>query len=87
VEAAAGTAMKSDWSVSSGDGSIAIRLPASLDAEIDAHSGDGKAEASGPGVTTISASRERDSLRARIGGGGHVIRLESGDGSIRVETH
>ena len=42
-----GSALKTDWSVNTGDGSITLRLPANLDAELDAHTGDGGVHADG----------------------------------------
>jgi hypothetical protein len=88
LDAFNGSALKADWSVNTGDGSITVRLPESLDAEIDAHTGDGSVNANG--VDTVTrAEREGDeedrrSLRARIGKGGRTLRLRSGDGSINI---
>jgi hypothetical protein len=82
-----GSAMRSDWSVNTGDGSISVRLPRNLDAEIDAHTGDGGVHASGPSVSAERGDdreENRDSLRARIGKGGRTLRLRSGDGSISI---
>ena len=83
-----GSVLKTDWSVNTGDGSITLRLPANLDAEIDAHTGDGGVQASG--VDGVTASRndddddDRGSLRGRVGKGGRTLRLRSGDGSIDI---
>jgi len=84
-----GSALKTDWNVNTGDGSITLRLPANLDADLDAHTGDGGVHADG-----LSAQAERDpenrdrtdkdSLRAQLGKGGRMLRLNSGDGSINI---
>jgi hypothetical protein len=85
-----GSALKSNWSVNTGDGSITVRLPPNLDGELDAHTGDGGVHADGLGVPAERApddrsNREsRDSLRAQIGKGGRTLRLNSGDGSINI---
>jgi hypothetical protein len=82
-----GSALKSDWSVDTGDGSISVRLPRNLDAEIDAHTGDGGVHASGLAVAAERSNGDddnRDSLRAQIGKGGRPLRLRSGDGSINI---
>ena len=61
-----------------------------LDAELDAHTGDGGVHADGLAVaaerdTENRDTREnRDSLRAHIGKGGRTFRLRSGDGSINI---
>lgn len=83
-----GSVLKADWSVNTGDGSITVRLPANLDAEIDAHTGDGGVHANG--VDEVTASRndndddERRNLRGRVGKGGRTLRLRSGDGAIDI---
>lgn len=84
-----GSALKSDWSVNTGDGSISVRLPGNLDADLDAHTGDGGVHADGLPVAAerdeTSGNRDtRDSLRAQLGNGGRTLRLRSGDGSINI---
>jgi hypothetical protein len=84
-----GSALKSDWSVNTGDGSISVRLPGNLDADLDAHTGDGGVHADGLPVAAERDERSgnratRDSLRAQLGNGGRTLRLRSGDGSINI---
>jgi len=84
-----GSTLKTDWSVNTGDGSITVRLPTNLDAELDAHTGDGGVRADGLPVAAERDDRNndrenRDSLRAQIGKGGRTLRLRSGDGSINI---
>jgi hypothetical protein len=84
-----GSALKSDWSVNTGDGSISVRLPGNLDADLDAHTGDGGVHADGLPVAAerddTSGNRDtRDTLRAHLGKGGRTLRLRSGDGSINI---
>ena len=81
-----GTKMTHDWEIETGDGAVALYLPASFDAELDAHTGDGTirndldVEASGAPVNN------RRSLRGRLGAGGRLLRVRTGDGSIRLRT-
>jgi hypothetical protein len=86
VAALDGSALKEDWSIDTGDGSIALRLPSGFDAEIDAHTGDGGVHASGfDGLSTPPRDgADSGSLRGRIGKGGRTLRLRSGDGSINI---
>jgi Toastrack DUF4097 len=80
-----GSTLKTDWNVNTGDGSITVRLPASLDAEVDAHTGDGGVHANGvDGVAEKQDDDDRGSLRGRVGKGGRTLRLRSGDGSINI---
>jgi hypothetical protein len=87
VDAEAGSTMDSDWELSTGDGSITMHVPAALNAQIDAESANGSVR--GEGMTSQTSSRDDGedghSLRGRLGdGSGRMIRLRSGDGSIRV---
>src|SRR5262245_50857023 len=71
VRAEDGSAVKSDWSITTGDGSIAVDLPSNIDAELDAHSNDGRVRADGfSGLTTSSRDDDSGSLRGRLGDGG-----------------
>lgn len=81
-----GSTLASDWSVNTGDGSISLRLPRDIDAELDAHTGDGRVHAEGlPGAVEKSDDgQDRGALRAQIGKGGRTLRLRSGDGSINI---
>ena len=90
--AAPGTSMKDDWSITTGDGGVAVYLPSDFGAELDAHTGDGsirnelglKAEAE----RENDSDRERDrrSLKGKLGTGGKLLRIRTGDGSIRLKT-
>jgi hypothetical protein len=84
IEADEGSAMKTDWEVSTGDGAIVFRVPEGFNAEIDAASSDGRVRGEVAGLDTSDGGEGRERLRGRLGTGGHVVRLRSGDGSIRV---
>jgi hypothetical protein len=65
VRATDGSVVKSDWSISTGDGSIAVDLPATIDAELDAHSNDGSVNANGfSGLESSQKDRQRLVARA-----------------------
>jgi DUF4097 and DUF4098 domain-containing protein YvlB len=83
VEARDGSAVASDWDLTTGDGSIVLRLPVGVDAEVDAESADGRVDADGT-FTTVRRSDEGGWLRGRLGRGGRAIRLRSGDGAVRL---
>jgi len=84
VEADNGSALKNDWTVTTGDGSIVFRVPSAFDAEIEAESGDGSVRGEGVGLIATRTDDDRESLRGRLGRGGHIVKLRSGDGSIRI---
>jgi len=99
--ASASTGMTDDWSFTTGDGSVTVYLPQDFSAELDARTSDGgirndlrlgpvRAEADG---TDPAAERRQDSdessrraLRARLGNGGKVLKIRTGDGSIRLRA-
>jgi putative adhesin len=85
--AAPGTAMKDDWSMTTGDGGVAVYLPSDFGAELDAHTGDGSIR-SELGLTTTDGDgdKERRTLRGKLGAGGKTLRIRTGDGSIRLKT-
>jgi Putative adhesin len=92
--AAAGTSMKEDWSMTTGDGGIALYLPSDFGAELDAHTGDGsirnelgvKAEAEADSDRDRDRERDRRTLKGKLGAGGKLLRIRTGDGSIRLKT-
>jgi hypothetical protein len=81
-----GTVMTEEWDITTGDGGVALFLPSDFGADVDARTGDGSitndlqvnAEAQN------DRSENRRSLRGRLGSGGKVLRIRTGDGSIRL---
>lgn len=85
VSADDGSTVKNDWSITTGDGSIAVQLPTNIDAELDAESNDGRVRANGFTGLATSQGDDRGSVRGRLGNGGRTLRLRSGDGSISID--
>lgn len=84
VEADEGSTMRTNWDVTTGDGSIVLRVPPDFDADIDASSGDGRVRSEVDGLENSRSEGGREWIKGRIGQGGHVVKLRSGDGSITV---
>lgn len=78
-------AMKDDWSFTTGDGSVSLYLPGDFSAELDASTGDGSVH-SELNVSASSADREKRSLRGQLGKGGKLLKVRTGDGSIRLRA-
>jgi hypothetical protein len=82
--------MDDDWDIQTSDGSIILTLPADFAAELDAESRDGIVRASHPGIAKETGEgagdERRRSMRATLGSGGKVLRVRTGDGSIRIEN-
>ena len=85
IDALPGSAMQREWTVTSGDGGVTLRLPPDFNAELDARTGDGTISTAGVDVTRPAGEdRRRQVVRGRVGTGGQVLTLRTGDGSIRV---
>jgi hypothetical protein len=92
LRADSGTKMAGDWSLSTGDGSVALTLPADFSAELDAHTGDGSirnelaltAEAAGD---ARQSEESKHTLRTRLGSGGRTLTIRTSDGSIRLKSN
>jgi hypothetical protein len=84
--AAPGSAMKDDWSITTGDGGVAVYLPSGFGAELDAHTGDGSIRSDLGLATDSDPDKERRTLKGRLGAGGKTLRIRTGDGSIRLKT-
>ncbi len=87
VDAAAspGSAVASAWSVRTGDGSVTLRLPGDFKANLDAHTGDGHLTLNLP--ITMSGSVDRSHVQGTLNGGGGLLTVRTGDGSIRIDRY
>jgi len=85
VRALTGTTMKDDWSMTTGDGGVAVYLPSDFGAELDAHTGDGSIR-NELQLSNDDGDKSRRSLKGRLGAGGKLLRIRTGDGSIRLKT-
>ena len=83
-----GAVMADDWLVTTGDGSISAELPDGFNADIEADPGaDGRARSELTLVNVTGGTRDNRLLRGRAGDGGHLFRLRTGDGSIRLTKY
>lgn len=83
ASAASGSKISGDWVLHSGDGRITLHVPSDLNANLDAHTGDGSISWDLP--ITFTGTVNRSSVRGKIGQGGGLLRISSGDGSIHLE--
>lgn len=87
IEAVAneGSRLESNWRLNTGDGNLTLRVPSTIAADVELHTSDGSIDFDLP-VTVSGRTGKRD-LRGQINGGGKLISLRTGDGSIRLEKH
>jgi len=83
LEAQPGSTVSSPWWVHTGDGSLTLRLPSALDADVKVRTRDGHIDLQIP--VAISGRPGNKQVEGRINKGGGLISVESGDGSIRLE--
>jgi DUF4097 and DUF4098 domain-containing protein YvlB len=82
VRAATGSVVKSGWNIETGDGSVRVLLPSSINADLDLHTGDGGLHVNLPGMT--KSGSDDHNLRGRINGGGLPVKVRTGDGSVTI---
>jgi hypothetical protein len=82
-----GSRLEDDWLIETRDGTVEVRLPENIDADVDAVTSDGRVQSNYPGLRVERSDDEeaRRELRATLGGGGRTLRIRTGDGSIRFE--
>ena len=85
--AAEGSSMDGNWEITTGDGSVSVYLPRAFAADIDAHTGDGSIRSELEGLPSPSGEHSRRTLRGKLGAGGKLLRIRTGDGAIRLRTN
>lgn len=78
----AGSTMAANWRLESGDGSVSLELPPDLSADVDLHTGDGHIDLDMP-VTTEGKIRTNE-IHGKLNGGGSLLTIHTGDGSIHL---
>jgi len=82
AEVAPGSHMATGWNVHTGDGGVTLRLPDGFAAELDAHTGDGRITVDLPLLT--GGGIHEDSVSGKLNGGGPVLTVRTGDGSVHL---
>jgi len=80
VRATAGSKLAEEWMLHTGDGSVQLELPDNLAADLYLHTGDGHIDVNLP-MTTEGRIKENE-VRGKMNGGGRLITVHTGDGSI-----
>jgi hypothetical protein len=83
VDVLHGSKLESSWSITSGDGSIDVAVPADLPANIEASSGDGRITSDIP--ITMEGVMSKSRIRGKMNGGGSTLTIHTGDGSIHLK--
>jgi DUF4097 and DUF4098 domain-containing protein YvlB len=78
-----GSNINSSWSLHAGDGSVTLQLPDHFAADVDLHTGDGHITLDMP--VTVEGKLGEKNIRGKMNGGGNLLTVHTGDGSIRLE--
>ncbi|MBA2303573.1 MAG: DUF4097 family beta strand repeat protein [Acidobacteria bacterium] len=84
--AAPGSTMTEPWEITTGDGGVSLYLPSGFGAEIDAHTGDGTIR-NDLDIENADEEKPKRTLRGKIGTGGKLLRVRTGDGAIRLKLN
>jgi DUF4097 and DUF4098 domain-containing protein YvlB len=82
AQAMAGSALAASWRLETGDGSVTLEVPENLGADVDLHTGDGHIDLDLP-ITTEGKIHEGE-VHGKLNGGGNLLVIHTGDGSIRL---
>jgi hypothetical protein len=81
-----GSAMKDDWSITTGDGGVSVSLPSGFGAELDARSDGGSVSSEFHVDSDRDGDSEKRTLRGRLNSGGKTLKIRTGDGTIRLKS-
>jgi DUF4097 and DUF4098 domain-containing protein YvlB len=70
VRAASGSSLATGWRLETGDGNVSLEVPGDLAADVDLH-------------TSAGQIRENE-VRGKVNGGGSLLTIRTGDGSIHL---
>ena len=85
------TLMAENWELTTSDGSVTVTLPGTFSAELDAETSDGTVRTNHPLLSADDRDDRQDRrerrrvLRSKIGDGGKMLKIRTGDGTIRIE--
>lgn len=82
VRALSGSSLASNWRLETGDGSVSLEVPANFAADVDLHTSDGHIDLDMP-VSTEGKIRQNE-IHGKINGGGSLLTIRTGDGSIHL---
>lgn len=77
-----GSKMASAWNIRTGDGSVDLVLPEGFSANVDAETRDGRISLGFP--ITVEGGMSTSQIHGKLNGGGQVLTVHTGDGSIHL---
>jgi DUF4097 and DUF4098 domain-containing protein YvlB len=83
VEARPGSQLREAWDIRSSDGSVTLRMPADLAADVALHTSDGSITTNIP--IAVEGSFGRHDLHGKMNGGGKLLTIHTSDGSLTLD--
>lgn len=83
VEARPGSQLREPWEVRSSDGSVSLRIPADLAADVELHTSDGSITTNIP--ISVEGNFSHHDVRGKINGGGNRLTVHTSDGSVTLD--
>ena len=83
VEARPGSQLREAWDVRSSDGSVTLRVPGDLAADVALHTSDGSITTNIPIV--VEGSYGRHDVHGKMNGGGKLLTVHTSDGSVTLD--
>lgn len=80
-----GSKLDANWRLNTGDGNLTLRVPGTIAAEVELETNDGSIDFDLP--VTVSGRQSKREVRGQINGGGKLLSLKTGDGSIRLQKY
>lgn len=82
ARARTGSKVQSSWTIHTGDGSVDLEIPGDLQANIDASTHDGHISLGLP--ITVEGTFSSTKIQGKLNGGGPLLTIRTGDGSIHL---
>ena len=82
VRATNGSSLAAGWRLETGDGNVSLEVPGDLAADVDLHTSDGHIDLDMP-INTEGKIRQNE-VRGKLNGGGSLLTIRTGDGSIHL---
>jgi DUF4097 and DUF4098 domain-containing protein YvlB len=83
VEARPGSQLREPWDIRSSDGSVTLRIPGDLPADVELRSSDGSITTNIPLV--VEGNFGRHDIRGKMNGGGNRLSIRTSDGSVTLD--
>jgi len=82
ARARAGSKVQQSWTIHTGDGSVDLEIPGDLQANIDASTHEGRISLGLP--ITVEGTFSSSKIQGKLNGGGALVTIRTGDGSIHL---